>query len=147
VTICRSFAVLGAAIVFGVSGIASASAEDAIPNLVGSWTGTFIGGVRLGGGDLAPADTQPTFVHEGMDRQYTLSINEQQGRGILGTWSSVKGSERIEGVIRLDNQTVLFVDTDSYETAKILSANELEFCNQTTNGKDMFAFCFLLKRQ
>jgi hypothetical protein len=144
VTICKAIPVLGAAILFGVSGIASTSAED-IPNLVGTWTGTFIGGV--GGGDLAPADTQPTFVHEGMNRQYALSINEQQGRGILGTWSSVKGSERIEGVIRLDNQTVLFVDTDSYETAKILSANEMEFCNQTTNGKDMFAFCFLLKRQ
>jgi len=146
VTACRGIAVLGAAISFGISGIGNASADD-IPNLVGTWTGTFTGGVRLGGGDLSPTDAKPTFVHEGMNRQYTLSINEQQGRGILGTWSSVKGSERIQGVIRLDNQTVLFVDTDSYETAKILSANEMEFCNQTTNGKDMFAFCFLLKRQ
>jgi hypothetical protein len=78
VKIFEGIAVLGAAIVFGLSGTASASADD-IPNLVGTWTGTFTGGVRLGGGDLAPADTQPTFVHEGMNRQYTLSINEQLG--------------------------------------------------------------------
>jgi hypothetical protein len=82
-----------------------------------------------------------------MNRQYTLNIDEQQGRGIAGTWSSTKGSEPIQGVISLDNQTVLFVDRDSYMTAKVVSANELEFCNQTTNGKDMFAFCFLLKKQ
>jgi hypothetical protein len=82
-----------------------------------------------------------------MNRQYTLKIVEQNGRGIRGTWSSVKGSEDIQGVIRLDNQTVLFVDPDSYETARILSPGELEFCNQTTNPKDRFAFCLLLKRQ
>ena len=142
-TVLRAIAVLGAVLGF----VGPASAADAIPNLVGTWTGTFTGGVRLGGGDLAPADTKPTFVHENMNRVYTLKINEQQGRGMIGTWSSVKGSEAIQGVVRMDNQTVLFVDTDSYETAKVLSATELEFCNQTTNGKDMFAFCFLLKKQ
>ena len=142
-TVLRAIAVFGAVFVFG----GAASAENAVPNLVGSWTGTFTGGVRLGGGDLSPADAKPTFVHEGMNRQYTLKIDEQNGRGMIGTWSSVKGSEPIQGVVRLDNQTVLFVDTDSYETAKILSASELEFCNQTTNGKDRFAFCFLLKKQ
>jgi hypothetical protein len=124
-----------------------AAAQSDIPNLVGTWTGTFTGGVRKGGGDLAPADATPTFVHEGMNRVYTLKIVEQNGRGIVGSWYSVKGSEDVQGVIRLDNQTVLFVDPDSYQSARILSQSELEFCNQTTNAKDRFAFCFLLKRQ
>ena len=141
----RAIVVVGAALAFGVSGFAAA--DDAVPNLVGTWTGTFTGGVRSGGGDLAPADPKPTFLHENMNRSYTLKIDEQQGRGLIGTWSSVSGSERIQGVVRLDNQTVLFVDTDSYETARVVSPTELEFCNQTTNTKDMFAFCFLLKRQ
>jgi hypothetical protein len=129
-----------------VSASVTASADEAIPNLVGSWTGTFTGGVRLGGGDLAPADPTPTFVHEGMNRQYVLKIEQQQGRGLIGTWSSTKGGERIQGVIRLDNQTVLLVDPDSYLTARILSPNEIELCNQTTNAKDRFAFCFRLRR-
>jgi hypothetical protein len=141
----RVVAVLGALVAFGVCG--AASAQDAVPKLIGTWTGTFTGGVRLGGGDLSPADAKATFVSEALKRQYTLKIDEQQGRGIVGTWSSANGSEPIQGVIRLDNQTVLFVDTDSYLTAKVVSANELELCNQTTNGKDRFAFCFLLKKQ
>jgi hypothetical protein len=143
VIIRRAIAVLGA--VFAFSGITRA--DNVIPNLIGTWTGTFTGGVRLGGGDLAPTDPKPTFVHEGMNRSYTLKIDEQQGRGVIGTWSSSKGGERIQGVVRLDNETVLFVDEDSYLTAKVLSSTELEFCNQTTNGKDMFSFCFLLKKQ
>jgi hypothetical protein len=129
-----------------VASLVSARADEAVPNLVGSWTGTFTGGVRLGGGDLAPADSTPNFVQEGMSRQYTLKVEQQQGRGLMGTWSSTKGSERIQGVVRLDNQTILFVDPDSYLTARILSPNEIEMCNQTTNGKDMFAFCFRLRR-
>src|SRR3954468_8449773 len=82
------------------SSSAGASADQAIPNLAGSWTGTFTGGVRVGGGDLAPADPTPTFLHEGMNRPYTLKIEQQQGRGLIGTWSSTKGSERIQGVVR-----------------------------------------------
>src|SRR5262245_23406298 len=97
VTVLRAIAVLGAVLGF----VGPASAADAIPNLVGTWTGTFTGGVRLGGGDLAPADAKPTFVHENMNRVYTLKINEQQGRGMIGTWSSVKGSEAIQGVVRM----------------------------------------------
>lgn len=86
----KAIVVLGSALAFDVSGIATAA--DAIPNLVGTWTGTFTGGVRSGGGDLAPADPKPTFVDERMNRLYTLRIDEQQGRGITGTWSSVSGS-------------------------------------------------------
>jgi hypothetical protein len=142
-----SFRAQLAAVAMLVCSTIGAAAQGDIPNLVGTWTGTFTGGVRKGGGDLAPADATPTFVHEGMNRAYTLKIVEQNGRGIVGSWSSVKGSEDIQGVIRLDNQTVLFVDPDSYQSARILSTSELEFCNQITNAKDRFAFCFLLKRQ
>src|SRR5215213_7932613 len=79
----RAIVVIGAALAFGVSGIAAA--EDAIPSLVGTWTGTFVGGVRSGGGDLAPADSKPTFVNENMNRVYTLKIDEQQGRGVASS--------------------------------------------------------------
>ena len=141
----RVIIALCALVALGISD--AARGQDAIPKLTGTWTGTFTGGVRFGGGDLSPADPKPIFVSEALKRQYTLKIDEQQGRGVLGTWSSTSGSQPIQGVIRLDNRTVQLVDTDSYLTATILSANELEFCNQTTNDKDRFAFCFLLKRQ
>src|ERR1044072_2309195 len=87
-------------------------AQDA-PDLTGKWTGAFTGGVRFGGGDLAPGDETPTFVHAEGRPEYTLTIEKQEGRGLMGTWGSVNGSESIEGVIRLDNTELLFVDEDS----------------------------------
>lgn len=123
-----------------------AMAEEAAPDLKGKWTGTFTGGVRFGGGQLAPTDTNARFVKPG-ERDYTLAIDEQDGRGLKGTWSSVNGSEPLQGVIRLDNKTILFVDEDSYLHGMVISATEIELCNQTVNTTDRFSFCFLLKKQ
>src|SRR5215831_29896 len=110
--ICVCALILGAAV--------TAATADDIPNLVGKWTGTFTGGVRQGGGQLTPTDAVPRFVHPG-DREYTLTIEKQDGRGVGGTWSSVLGAEKAHGVIRLDNKTVLMDDEDSVLHGTLLS--------------------------
>ena len=136
--------VLTAMLMGGIAG--AALADDAVPNLVGKWSGTFTGGVRYGGGQLGPTDKTAVFVHPG-DRTYTLTVDKQDGRGFTGSWSSVLGSEDMQGVVRLDNKTLLIVDTDSTETATLLSATEMEFCNHTVTATDRFSFCFLLKKE
>lgn len=136
-----AFVVLG----LGVS-VTPAIAQDA-PDLTGKWTGAFTGGVRFGGGDLAPGDETPTFVHAEGRPEYTLTIEKQEGRGLMGTWGSVEGSETIQGVVRLDNTELLFVDEDSFFHGRLMSATEMEFCNQTIAINERFAFCFLLKKQ
>ena len=65
----------------------------------------------------------------------------------MGTWASVNGGESIQGVIRLDNTELLFVDEDSFFHGRLISAAEMEFCNQTIDMNQRFAFCFLLKKQ
>ena len=100
---------LSAVAVIGMAGLATA--QTAPPDLKGTWTGTFTGGVRQGGGQLAPADEPSHFVHPG-ERDYTLTITDQDGRGFAGTWRSVLGSENLQGVIRLDDRTLLMVDTE-----------------------------------
>ena len=89
---------------------------------------------------------RPSSIAEGRP-EYTLTIEKQEGRGLMGTWASVNGSENIQGVIRLDNTELLFVDEDSYFHGRLLSATEIEFCNQTIALNERFAFCFLLKKQ
>ena len=76
---------LASAAVIGITSLAIAQAAP--PDLKGTWTGTFTGGVRQGGGQLAPADETSHFVHPG-EHDYTLTITEQDGRGFRGTWSS-----------------------------------------------------------
>jgi hypothetical protein len=126
--------------------VTPAIAQDA-PDLTGKWTGAFTGGVRFGGGDLAPGDETPTFVHAEGRPEYTLTIEKQEGRGLMGTWGSVDGSETIQGVVRLDNTELLFVDEDSFFHGTLLSATEMEFCNQTIAINERFSFCFVLKKQ
>ena len=126
--------------------LGQALADEGVPDLKGTWVGTFTGGVRQGGGQLAPADQAPRFVHPG-DREYTLTIDKQDGRGFTGTWSSVLGKEALQGVVRLDNKTLLIVDTDSSQVATLFSPAEMEFCNHTVSATDHFSFCFLLKKQ
>jgi hypothetical protein len=129
-----------------VVSVTPAFAQDA-PDLTGKWTGAFTGGIRFGGGDLAPADETPTFVHPEGRPEYTLTIEKQEGRGLMGTWGSVDGSETIQGVVRLDNTELLFVDEDSFFHGRLVSATEMEFCNQTIALNERFALCLLLKKQ
>lgn len=136
-------AVLAAGLVVSVT---PALAQDA-PDLTGKWTGAVTGGVRFGGGDLAPADETPTFVHPEGGPEYTLTIEKQEGRGLMGTWGSVDGSETIQGVLRLDDTELLFVDEDSFFQARLISATEMEFCNQTIALNERMALCLLLKKQ
>ena len=50
-------AIVAAAAALSLAG--PAAAQDAPPDITGVWTGTFTGGVRSGGGQLAPADREP----------------------------------------------------------------------------------------
>jgi hypothetical protein len=129
-----------------LAGASPGMAQDAAPDITGVWQGTFTGGIRSGGGQLAETTRPGTFVQAG-DNIYTLTIAEQNGRGFTGTWGADVGSEPIQGVIRLDNRTILTVDSDSSQTGTLLSETELEFCNHTITESDRFTFCFLLEKQ
>lgn len=124
---------------------APAMAEDAPPDLKGAWTGTFTGGVRQGGGLLYANDPNARFVKPG-EATFNLTIERQEGRGFMGVWAGPSGSQPVQGVIRMDNKTLLMVDPDSLLEATLISPNELEFCNHTVSERDHFSFCYLLKR-
>jgi hypothetical protein len=66
---------------------------------------------------------------------------------LQGRWASTLGPQVLQGVIRLDNKTLLVVDTDSTQEATLHSPTEMEFCNHTASATDHFTFCFLLKKE
>lgn len=120
--------------------------DQAPPDLMGEWSGTYTGGVRSGGGQLEPASNPAEFVEPG-SATYTLAVTEQQGRGFTGTWSAELGSEALQGVIRLDDRTILMIDDDTLLTGTLLSENEMELCGHWLSPEDRFSHCFLLIRK
>ncbi|MBM4270036.1 MAG: hypothetical protein FJ144_26115 [Deltaproteobacteria bacterium] len=128
----------------GLAVATAASAQDAIPQLTGVWSGKGIGGAVSGKLGHQPQTTEPAF--KDLTVTWTLTIDKQEGSGLIGSWSSPNKAEKLVGVIRPDNKTVLFVDEDTYFSAILRSENEMETCLQETGGGSMVATCYILKR-
>lgn len=122
-----------------------AFAEDSVPNLVGNWSGKVEAGVRSGSPGGEPDVGEPAFGN--YELTFSLAIEKQEGRGLIGTWSTIHLSEKILGVIRQDNQTILLVDEDSYFNARLLSPTAMELCLAETKKESMGVWCLLMNRE
>jgi hypothetical protein len=124
----------------------TAKAEEP-PNLIGTWSGTIVGGARFGALNHDPAEKDPVFADR--NKEWTLEIERQDGSGIIGTWSTSTKRERLVGAIRQDNITVILADEDNIFDGRLLSSNEMELCAQegrTARGGATIAVCYLVKR-
>lgn len=128
-----------------------AVAQEAVPDLTGTWSGQGTGGVvfgKLGHQDAAP---EPRFKDRSVT--WTLTIDQQDGTGLIGTWNSPNATERLIGVVRADGQTIHLVDEDTYFDAILRSDDEMEVClreaggSRQTGGGSMVATCYILRRQ
>lgn len=122
---------------------AAATAQE-VPNLIGNWTGTIVGGARFGALNHDPEQKEPVFADQA--KVWTLSIVQQEGSGMIGTWSTETKTEQLVGVIRLDNVSVIFADEDNTFDARLLSENEMELCAQEAEEATI-AVCYLMKRK
>lgn len=139
-----STAALTALLIAGASLAPAALAADAIPDLKGVWSGQATGGVVAGKLGHQDASDAPRFKDTSVT--WTITIAEQQGPGLIGTWASPNKTEELIGVIRPDNKTVLFVDPDTFFSGMLRSENEMEACLQE-NGESMVATCYVFRRE
>jgi opacity protein-like surface antigen len=126
------------------AGIGVASAADSPPSLVGTWSGKATGGVV--GGNLGHQDASNAPRFKDTSVTWTITIDRQEGPGLIGSWASPNKKEELIGVIRPDNVTVLFVDPDTFFSATLRSENEMEACLQE-NGESLVATCYVLMRE
>jgi hypothetical protein len=124
---------------------AQALAQDSVPNLIGIWSGQGPDGVVLGSLSHREATPEPKFKDPSV--KWTLTIERQDGKGLVGTWASPNKTERLIGVIRADRETVNLVDEDTYFDAILRSDSEMEVCLLETGGGSMVATCHILRRQ
>ena len=83
-------------------------------------------------------------------KEWVLTIEKQEGSGLIGTWSTNTKKEKLAGAIRQDNVTVIFADEDNVFDARLLSENKMELCAQEGGaGKSgsAIAVCYLMKRK
>lgn len=119
-------------------------AEDAAPDLTGVWSGKVEAGISQGTQGHEPEVTEPAFGN--YELTFTLTIVEQEGRAILGTWSSPGHSEQILGVLRGNNTDLLMVDEDSYFDGNLLSPTSMELCLTETHADAMGAWCLSMEK-
>ena len=143
----RSFqlAVLVASILSAATWGQSVRAAPDAPDLRGTWTGSNAEGAIFGKLGHQGAAAEPKFADKAL--VWTLTIEKQDGRGLIGTWANKQQSEKLLGVIRQDNETVLFSDEDSFFQAKVLSPTSMEVCIQETTGHSIVATCRIFNKQ
>lgn len=136
----------GCRIVAGAAGLLlcsiTASAQDQIPDLRGTWSGKIVGGFRAGELEHSGAEKAPKSA-VGLER--TLVIQHQEGSGFTGAWGSNTKDEPIIGVIRADGRTILMVDDDTNFMGMLQAPNSMEVCVQE-HGAARIAVCALLTK-
>ncbi len=94
------------------------------PDLTGTWTGKSVG-IKHGKTD-AKAHKDEADLGKVSSLDMTLTIKSQDGRVFTGTHGSPKFSERILGVVSVDNKSLYLVDEDNHYFGKILGPDKLE---------------------
>jgi hypothetical protein len=125
----------------------AADAQDAIPQLKGTWKGT--GKILLfGTTEHLSGSPQNAVVR---DLEVTHTVTGQDGRLIWGTTSSANNDnkEPFAWALAADNRTMIGADTDGYYRITIVSADRIEKCYaQSATGprQAIVATCFMMDR-
>jgi hypothetical protein len=105
-------------------GASLCSAEQGIPNMVGSWSVKAEGGVITRKG--APnAKTHHSGEFSKLDAE--VVVTKQQGRVFHGTFISPKASESFVAVIGMDNKSIFSADEDGFAEGRMVNKNKINF--------------------
>jgi hypothetical protein len=130
--------------------VSTAAAQEAVPDLKGTWTGK--GKVLIyGTSELlkgAPSFNDPPKV---IEIEISHTVLGQDGNLAWGTTSSstVDSKDPFAWAISEDNKTVLGSDTDGYYRLTLVAPDRMEKCYAhpgTSPTKSIVATCFMMDR-
>jgi hypothetical protein len=122
----------------------TAMAQNAIPDLRGTWKGDSET-IVLGGGNAHHPATQSSEP-ELRSASFTLTIDKQDGRRFSGTFSSGRGSSKAIAVISRSG-TIYLVDFEGYTNGTMLAPNRMELCYLKQSPDARIASCVELTKQ
>ena len=103
-----------------------ASAETAIPDLRGTWTGESES-IVLGGANPHHATGTPAPEPRFSGIAFTMTIDKQDGRRFSGKFTSARTSDTIIAVLSRSG-SIYMVDDDGYTVGTMLAPNRMELC-------------------
>lgn len=114
---------------------------DTVPDLKGTWVTTSTDdSVVYGQSEHHSESKQDTlFFSHGPD-QFTLVIDQQEGRRFAGKFSSPSASEIVVGVLSPDLQSGVLVAHEGQHTFKLVGKDRMEKC-YTQSSPHMVAAC------
>ena len=120
-----------------------AAAQQAVPDLRGTWKGESESVVR-GSGNIhhVPGSDAPRFTSV----PFTLVIDKQDGRRFSGTWSSPRNTETVIAVVSRTG-TIYLVDDDAHAWGTLLAPNRMEMCYLHQAAATRIASCTELTKQ
>ncbi len=128
---------------------ATAAAGGSIPDLKGTWAGTFKS-VIFGNNPHHPGSQTIADPPRVREIKFTLDVEKQDGRVLWGkSWSNPDRKEPFAWALSEDGKTVIGADTDGYYRLTILSADRMEMC-YTHSGlgptRSIVAACTIVER-
>jgi hypothetical protein len=131
-------------------GIAAANAQDAIPDLKGTWTGKGKS-IVFGNNPHHPGTQTATDPPRVRDIEAIYVIDGQDGRLVWGRSSSTAANtqEPLAWAIAADNKTIVGADMDGYYHINLLSPDRMEKCyvqNGLSPTRSVVASCHVMER-
>ncbi len=135
--------------------IASASiahAQEAIPDLKGTWVGTSTA-VVFGNNGYHPGTETPTDPPRVREVGFTMKIEGQQGRVLWGeAWATDNPAvkDTLALAIASDNKTIVGADNDGAHYLTLVGPDRIERCYAhpgTSPSHSIVAACGFLERQ
>jgi hypothetical protein len=131
--------------------VTAAQAQDAIPDLKGTWSGKGKS-IVFGNNPHHPGAQTVANPPRVRDFEFTFVVDGQDGRLAWGHSLSMAATtnEPFGWAISEDNKTIIGVDTDGYFRMNVLSPDRIEMCyahNGLSPTGSMVATCYVMERK
>jgi opacity protein-like surface antigen len=128
----------------------AAHAQDAVPDLKGTWTGKGKS-IVFGSHPHHPGQQTPTDPPRVRDIEATYIVDGQDGRLVWGRSSSSVANtmEPFGWAIASDNRSIVGADMDGYYRITLVSPDRIEKCyvhNATGPSRSIVATCHMMDR-
>jgi hypothetical protein len=120
-----------------------AFAQSDVPDLKGSWSGTAEIVILSEVAEHVAPSAQPSFP----SLRFTITIEQQEGRGFAGSLASERASDPLIGMIRSDGRQLHMVDNDGTLTGDLVGPDEMEVCRTEVTPTSMSVYCATFTRQ